>query len=78
VVPGERGWGGITPFDVGRLREAVRANRHVPKCLTGKVGWPGSLPEPYAFGSEEETVLCAHKLGVAWRATPSAKRWLAA
>ncbi len=61
-----------------RLREAVRVNRHVPKYLTGKVEWPGPLPESFAFGSEEEAVICADELGDAWRATPSAERWLAA
>jgi tetratricopeptide (TPR) repeat protein len=61
-----------------RLREAVRANRHVPKYLSGKAEWPGPLPASYAFGSEEEAVLCADELGDAWRATPGAERWLAA
>lgn len=61
-----------------RLREAVRANRHVPKYLTRKAEWPGSLPASYAFGSEEEAVICAEELGGAWRATPGAERWLAA
>lgn len=61
-----------------RLREAVRANRHVPKYLSGKAEWPGPLPESYAFGSEEEAVICADELVDAWRATPGAERWLAA
>ena len=62
----------------GRLREAVRVNRHVPKYLTGKTEWPGPLPASYAFGSEEEAVLCAHELGDAWRTTPGADAWLKA
>lgn len=61
-----------------RLRAAVRANRYVPKYLTGKAGWPGPLPESYAFGSEEEAVLCADDLGDAWQATPGAEAWLTA
>jgi tetratricopeptide (TPR) repeat protein len=61
-----------------RLRGAVRANRYVPKYLTGKVEWPGPLPESYTFGSEEEAVICSDELGKAWRQTPGAESWLAA
>lgn len=61
-----------------RLREAIRANRHVPKYLSRKAEWLDPLPQSYAFGSEEEAVLCADELGDAWRATPGAERWLAA
>lgn len=60
-----------------RLRAAVRANRHVPKYLTGKAEWPGPLPDSYASGSEDEAAICVHELGGAWRATPGADRWLA-
>jgi tetratricopeptide (TPR) repeat protein len=59
-----------------RLREAVRANRHVPRYLTGKAEWPGPLPGSYALGSEEEAVICADELGDAWRRTPWAEHWL--
>jgi len=59
-----------------RLREAVRANRHVPRYLTGKAEWPGPLPGSYALGSEEEAVICADELGDAWRRTPGAEHWL--
>ncbi len=61
-----------------RLKAAIRANRHVPKYLTGRVKWPGPLPDSYAFGSEEEAVITADELSEAWRATPGAERWLAA
>lgn len=61
-----------------RLRAAVRANRHVPKYLTGKAAWPGPLPESYGFGSDEEAAICAYDLGDAWRATPGAEEWLTA
>jgi tetratricopeptide (TPR) repeat protein len=60
-----------------RLREAIRANRHVPRYLAGKAEIPDVLPEAYAFGSVEEAILCADDLGEAWRATPGAERWLA-
>ncbi len=59
-----------------RLRAAIRANRHVPTYLTGRAEWPGPLPASYAFGSEEEAVLCADELGDAWQATPGAEAWL--
>jgi hypothetical protein len=61
-----------------RLKEAVRGNRHVPKYLTGKVEWPGPLPESYTLGSEEEAVICADELADVWQATPGAGPWLAA
>jgi tetratricopeptide (TPR) repeat protein len=61
-----------------RLREAVRANRHVPRYLAGRAEWPHAVPSAYAFGSEEEAVLCALQLGEAWRGTPGAARWLEA
>jgi tetratricopeptide (TPR) repeat protein len=61
-----------------RLNAAIRANRHVPKYLTGKAEWPGPLPDSYAFGSEEEAVISVDELSEAWRATPGAERWLAA
>jgi len=59
-----------------RLRGALRANRHVPRYLTGKAEWPVPLPGSYALGSEEEAVTCADELGNAWRATPGAEHWL--
>jgi tetratricopeptide (TPR) repeat protein len=69
---------GDSPAARDRLRAALRANRHVAKYLTGKSKEPETLPESYAFGSTEEAMLCAHDLGPAWRATPSADRWLIA
>jgi tetratricopeptide (TPR) repeat protein len=60
-----------------RLREAVRANRHVPRHLSGKAEMPDILPDAYALGSVEEAIFCADDLGEAWLATPGAERWLA-
>lgn len=48
-----------------RLREALRANRRVPRYLTGKAEWPGPLPASYTLGSVEEAAICAHELGQA-------------
>jgi tetratricopeptide (TPR) repeat protein len=59
-----------------RLRDAVKANRRVPKYLTGAAELPDVDPPTYAFGSEEEAVLCAGALADLWQATPDAERWL--
>ncbi len=68
---------GDSPLARERLREAVRANRHLPRYLSGQAEWPGPLPDSYSVGSEEEAAICADELGEAWRATPGADRWLA-
>ncbi|HLC40728.1 MAG TPA: hypothetical protein VJO34_03765 [Methylomirabilota bacterium] len=59
-----------------RLREAVKANRRVPKYLTGAAELPEYDPPAFALGSEEEAVLCARELADLWQATPDAERWL--
>lgn len=59
-----------------RLRAALRANRHVPKYLTGQRDLPELLPVEYTFGSHEEAVLCAADLMGAWESTPGATAWL--
>jgi len=61
-----------------RLREALRANRHVAKYLRGADPLPAQDPETYAFGSEEEAVIAGHCLVEAWQATPGAAEWLSA
>ena len=58
------------------LREAIKANRHVPKYLSGKAAIPDVLPESYSLGSVEEAVFCADEFFEAWGATPGADRWL--
>lgn len=59
-----------------QLRQAVRANRHVPAFLRGREELPDEDPPSYAFGSREEAVICARLLVDAWRASPGAARWL--
>lgn len=61
-----------------RLRRALDANRHIPRYVTGDAVWPGTLPDSYAFGSEEEAVICVAEQGEAWQATPGAAAWLTA
>ncbi|MBI4607856.1 MAG: tetratricopeptide repeat protein [Candidatus Rokubacteria bacterium] len=60
------------------LRQALRANRRVPKYLTGEEELPDADPFSYAPGSEEEAVICARALADAWRAMPGAADWLRA
>jgi len=67
---------GESPVARERLRQAIKANRHVPKYLTGKAEIPELLPDSYSLGSAEEAVLCAVELFDAWKATPEADRWL--
>jgi tetratricopeptide (TPR) repeat protein len=59
------------------LREALRANRRVPKYLTREEELPDLAPPSYSLGSEEEAVICARALGEVWQATPGAGPWLA-
>ncbi len=68
---------GDSPAARESLRQAVRANRRVPKYLTGEEELPDDDPPGYALGSEEEAVICAHALGAVWRSTPGAGQWLA-
>ena len=60
-----------------RLREALHVNRGVAMYLSEAVPLPSDDPEGYAFGSEEEAVIAARRLGEAWRATPGAAAWVA-
>jgi tetratricopeptide (TPR) repeat protein len=69
---------GDSPAAQERLRAAVKANRHVLAYLSGKAPIPDMLPDSYAFGSNEEAMLCADGLFEAWRLTPGADRWLLA
>ncbi|MBI3029330.1 MAG: hypothetical protein HYY64_07470 [Candidatus Rokubacteria bacterium] len=58
------------------LRQALRANRRVPKYLTGEEELPDDDQFSYALGSEEEAVICARALAGVWQATPGAGEWL--
>lgn len=68
---------GDSPAARESLRQAVRANRRVLKYLTEEEELPDDDPPSYAFGSEEEAVICARALGTVWQATPGAGQWLA-
>jgi hypothetical protein len=69
---------GETAAARARLSEALRTNRRVAKYLDGTAPLPDQDPETYAVGSEEEAVIAARILAVAWQATPGAAAWLAA
>jgi tetratricopeptide (TPR) repeat protein len=69
---------GDSPAARERLREAVHANRHVPRYLIGSAEMPDRLPDSFAFGSPEEAILSADALAEAWQATPGATDWLRA
>jgi tetratricopeptide (TPR) repeat protein len=69
---------GDSPAARAHLQAAIRLNRHAPRYLTGDREWEGALPSSYAFGSEEEAIICEAELGEAWSATPGAEEWLAA
>jgi len=60
------------------LQAALRANRHVPKYITGDAEWTDAEPAEYAPGSREEAYICDGDLGEAWRTTPGAIQWLRA
>ncbi|MBI1950055.1 MAG: hypothetical protein HYS34_01665 [Acidobacteria bacterium] len=57
------------------LRRALKANRHLPGVLLGRLP---SFPEPslYAPGSIEEARHAALYIGDAWKNTPGALEWL--
>lgn len=66
---------GNTAESLKVLRRAVRANRHVPQILLGRV--PSSpAPSSYAPGSVEEGRYSVFEIGDAWKDTPGALEWL--
>jgi tetratricopeptide (TPR) repeat protein len=66
---------GNTAESLKVLRRAVRANRHVPQILLGRV--PSSpAPSFYAPGSVEEGRYSVLEIGDAWKDTPGALEWL--
>jgi tetratricopeptide (TPR) repeat protein len=69
---------GESPAARDRLREAVKANRHVPSYLTGKAAIPEVLPDGFSLGSLEEAMICADGMIEVWNETPGAIPWLLA
>jgi tetratricopeptide (TPR) repeat protein len=69
---------GDSPSARERLRDAARANPHVPAYLAGKRPIPEFLPDGYSLGSPEEAMLCAAEFIDVWNETPGAIPWLLA
>jgi len=67
---------GNSPSARKRLAEAVRTNRHGVKVLRADPALYDDAFDSYAFGSEEEAIVCARELSAAWRRTPGAIAWL--
>jgi tetratricopeptide (TPR) repeat protein len=61
-----------------RLRGALRANRHVPRYLTGQRDLPDEMPTAYRIGDQDEAAICAFDLLPAWTQTADASVWLRA
>lgn len=80
----------VSPLRITRFAQLPRHTAEIWQgslvCLPARVEHgpdgrpyrPSPLPASYAFGSEEEAVLCADELGDAWRATPGTEAWLTA
>lgn len=66
---------GDTATARSHLRNALSANRHVPKYLLDEE-LPEFLPSGYSLGSKEEAIICAEQLIDAWEATAGAIDWL--
>ena len=56
--------------------KAHKQNPHMKPYLTGKKRIPKSLPAHYGAGSLEEAKCYAAPLAAAWKAHPSARKWL--
>jgi tetratricopeptide (TPR) repeat protein len=59
-----------------RLRAALKANRHVPRYLTGQRALPDEMPDYYTPGADDEAAMCTAELDEAWERTPGAVAWL--
>lgn len=58
------------------LRDAIDANRHVAKYLTGQRITPSESPGSYQLGSDEEACIYALNASGAWKSVPGAIAWL--
>jgi tetratricopeptide (TPR) repeat protein len=58
------------------LKQAITANRHVSQYLLGLKPLPDVFPNGYSLGSEDEAIVCADEIGLAWKQTPGALDWL--
>ncbi len=60
------------------LRQALRANPHVPAYLLGAKPFPTQPPDHYGIGDDNEAVIYLAEAAEGWLETPGAPEWLAA
>jgi len=60
------------------LRQALRANPHVPAYLLGTKPFPAQPPDHYGIGDDNEAVIYLAEAAEGWLETPEAPEWLAA
>ncbi len=60
------------------LRQALRANPHVPAYLLGAKPFPAQPPDHYGIGDDNEAVIYLAEAAEGWLETPEAPEWLAA
>lgn len=58
------------------LKDALKANAHVPAYLTGKKKIPKRLPAYHGFGDENEAVWYVYSNLCVWEKSPGALEWL--
>ena len=58
------------------LKQALKANRHVPAYLVGKKPMPKDMPRFIGFGDENEAIEYVGFALPAWAQTPGALQWL--
>ena len=59
------------------LRQALRANPHVPAYLLGAKPFPARTPDHYGIGDDNEAVIYLAEAAEAWLETPEVPEWLA-
>ena len=67
----------MADFQIEQLKEAVAANKHVPRYLLGDAEIDRE-PDQYAIGFNEEAIICANECSFAWQEIPGALDWLRA
>ncbi len=58
------------------LKKAAKANRHVPKYLTGTELLPTDFPSYVSFGGEDEAAVLAGRYLPLWKTTSGATAWV--
>jgi len=58
------------------LKEAFQANLFVPEYISGRRELPGTLPDYYGWGDENEAIVYAHGALATWRRIDGALEWI--